>query len=149
YDPPDARRPGPNDPDWRAIAGPIADELVTMLDANPAAYSRVVAAIASIRGVLVPELKVLFVRRGDRRLQTATNLLIDLVRDDAEALAEIALEADDHQFLKLYPLLERHRTRAVPRLREAAARPSGPGDERDARHRAIAAIALLRLGEGG
>ncbi len=148
YDPPDGR-PGPDRPDWRAIAGPIADELVTTLDANPSAYSRMLAAIGPIRGILVPELKGLFVRRGDRRLQMATNLLIDLVRDDPDALAEIALEADDHQFLKLYPLLERHRMRVVPRLRDAAARPSGPGDERTASHRAIAAIVLLRLGEGG
>jgi hypothetical protein len=37
----------------------------------------------------------------------------------------------------------------VPRLRAAAARPEGPADERAARRRAIAAIGLLRLGEGG
>ena len=66
---------------------------------------------------------------------------------------DLALEADDRQFLKIYPLLERHRMRLASRLQAEASRPSAaqaPG-ERDhvAHRRAIAAMALLRLGEGG
>ncbi len=108
---------------WDEITGPVADELVTMLDANPAAYATLLDAVRPIRGVLIPKLKEHFVRRGDRRLQTATNLLIDLVRDDPHLVFELALEADDHQFLKIYPLLERHRSSIVAKLRIAAATP--------------------------
>ena len=115
-------------------------------------YTTVLEAVRPIRGVLIPKLRTLFVRRGDRGLQVATNLLIDLVRDDPNLVGELALEADDHQFLKVYPLLQRHRSRIVPKLQAAAARqaaqPPGGGDEGTARRRALAAICLLRLDEG-
>jgi eukaryotic-like serine/threonine-protein kinase len=150
FDPPDGPSPGQGRPGWDEIAGPIADELVTMLDANPAAYTALSLAVRPIRGILIPKLWALFVRRGDRRLQTATNLLIDLVRDDPDLVADLALEADDHQFLKVYPLLERHRSQIVPKLQAAAAElPAGGGDESAARRRGLAAICLLRLDQAG
>ena len=89
YDPPllSNARHGP--PAWDEIAGPVAEELVTMLDANPTAYATVLGAVRPIQGLLSGKLKEHFVRRGDRRLQTATNLLIDLVRDDPHAVCEL------------------------------------------------------------
>ena len=63
---PDGRVPGPTARTGGRSPGPIADELVTMLDANPAAYSRPCSRRSRpIRGVLVPELKGPFLRRGD------------------------------------------------------------------------------------
>ena len=119
YDPPEPSKSRHVPAAWDEIAGPVAEELATMLDANPAAYATVLDAVRPIQGVLSGKLKEQFVRRGDRRLQTATNLLIDLVRDDPHAVCELALEADDHQFLKIYPLLERHRSSIVPELRSS------------------------------
>ncbi len=124
FDPPDELDCRHGTSAWGEIAGPVADELVTMRDANPAAYATTLDALRPIRGVLIGKLKEHFVRRGDRRLQTATNLLIDLVRDDPDVVCELALEADDHQFLKIYPLLERHRSNIVPELRAAAGPPA-------------------------
>ncbi|MFI5454056.1 MAG: protein kinase [Isosphaerales bacterium] len=152
YDPPDGPQTGHGPSAWDEIAGPVAEELVTMLDANPAAYATVLDAVRPIQGVLIGKLKERFVRRGDRRLQTATNLLIDLVRDDPSVVCELALEADDHQFIKIYPLLEKHRSSIVPKLRATAAPPAaGPlvSDDEATARRALAAICLLRLGEGG
>jgi hypothetical protein len=149
YDPPRGPRTGPGRRRWEEIAGPITDALVTTLDANPAVYSPVVAAVLPIRGALIPRLKEFFRRREDGRRAMATTLLIDLARDDAEVVGDLALEADEHQFQRLYPLLERHREDLVPKFRVAAARPAGVAADRAVRRRAIAAIALLRLGEGG
>jgi hypothetical protein len=73
------------------------------------------------------------------------------VRDLPDVVGELALEADDHQFQKLYPLLERHRSRIVPKLRAAAAPAAaqpGSSDDEAAARRALAAICLLRLCEG-
>ena len=114
-----------------------------MLDANPVAYATVLDAVRPIQGVLIGKLREIFVRRGDRRLQTATNLLIDLVRDDPHVVCELALEADDHQFLKFYPLLQRHRSSIVPKLRATASPPADQPPVSDDE-----AIARLRPGGG-
>jgi hypothetical protein len=145
YDPPDSPRPAHGRAEWKEIAGPVGEELVTMLDANPAAYTTVLEAVRPIQGVLLPKLRELFVHRGDRRLQIATNLLIDLVRDDPDLVAELALEADDHQFLKIYPLLQKHQSRVAAKLRPVATEAVAAGDERAVRRRGLAAICLLRL----
>ena len=151
YDPQGRQHAGHGPSAWDEIAGPVAEELVTMLDADPAAYATVLDAVRPIQGVLIGTLKECFVRRGDRRLQTATNLLIDLVRDDPDLVCELALEADDHQFQKIYPLLQRHRSSIVDKLRATAAPPAAPppvqDDEATARC-ALAAICLLRLDAG-
>jgi eukaryotic-like serine/threonine-protein kinase len=151
YDAPDGPHSKHDPSPWNEIAGPVAEELVTMLDANPAAYPSVLDAVRPIQGVLFGKLKEIFTRRGDRRLQTATNVLIDLMRDDPDVVCQLALEADDHQFLKIYPLLEIHRSSIVPKLRAAAAPPAAQphqSDDQAAARRARAAICLLRLGEG-
>ena len=75
------------------------------------------------------------------------------MRDDPEVVADLALEADEHQFLKIYPLLERQRSRMVPKLQAEACAPAerqSAADEESMPPAAggLAAIGLLRLGEG-
>jgi eukaryotic-like serine/threonine-protein kinase len=154
YDPPPDGPPrGAGPRAWDEIAGSTADALVTTLDANPAVYATLLEAVQPIRSRLIPRLKEYFLRPNDDRRALATSLLVDLARDDPEVVADLALESDDRQFLKIYPFLGRHRMRLVSKLQAEASRPSAspaPG-ERDhvVRRRAIAAMALLRLGEGG
>ncbi len=138
---------------WDEIGGSTADALVAILDANPAAYASLLEAVRPIRMALIPRLREVFLRPNDDRRALVTSLLVDLAHDDPEVVGDLALEADDHQFPKIYPLLQRHRVSLVAKLRGEAARPSTapPPGERDhvARRRAIAAMALLRLGESG
>ena len=94
--------------------------------------------------------------RGARRL--ATSILADYASADPEQLVDLIVNADPEQFAVFLPGVASHRDVAIPILQEPRAgghpnlptrRGSDPSEkEADtlARHRATAAVALLRLG---
>lgn len=138
-------------PGWSEVGGDTADTLVTTLDENPASYLPMLSAIEPIRTFLIPRLREIFRHGQDARQPMTTSLLADLARTDADLVGELALEADAHQYQRLYALVETHRQQLVPRFEKAVKSPAVPAPkasaEAAARRRAIAAISLVRLGE--
>ncbi|MCU1376975.1 MAG: serine/threonine protein kinase, partial [Actinomycetia bacterium] len=136
---------------WTGVASATAENLVRVLDESPSDYAPFVGAIAPARGQLLSGLTAMFRNPDDRRHSLVTNLLVDLARDDPTAVAELAMSSDPDGFAKFFPLIQRHRTTLLPRFREIAAKSMVNASEEESirlsRRRALAAVALIRLGE--
>jgi eukaryotic-like serine/threonine-protein kinase len=141
---------------WRQIAPDVAHML---LGENPLLVNEWVDMLSPVGRSLLGPLADVSAGLSDasaRRL--ATSILADYARADPEQLVELLINADPEQFAVFLPGVKSHRGVAIPILQNRAAgghpnfptrRGSDPSEkEADtlARHRATAAVALLRLG---
>jgi formylglycine-generating enzyme required for sulfatase activity len=137
----------PDDPRWKQAAPAVVSRL---LAENQLLVGRWAAALRPVRGVLAPDLAAASrdARRPEAQRQLATSLAADFAADRADLLAELLLDADAQQFLTLFPLLQRRREEALPRLRAALGpNPKDAATDVLASRRVNAAVALLRLQE--
>jgi hypothetical protein len=148
------------DPDgagWREIAPEVAGLL---LGENPLLVNEWVDMLRPVgRSLLGPLADVCagLADRGARRL--ATSILADYASTDPEQLVELIVNADSEQFALLLPGVISHREAAIPLLRDCMTgkhknRPARRGSDATekeadtlARHKATAAVTLLRLGQ--
>lgn len=111
-------------------------------------------ALRPVKAALIESLLALFIdgAQAEPQRRVAFELLADYAADQPDILAELDKEADDGQHLVLLPSLRKHRDKVVPLFRQESAKPTSPihrEEERDrqARHLARAAIALVQLGD--
>jgi formylglycine-generating enzyme required for sulfatase activity len=140
----------PDSPNWHDYASVAVEHL---LKANPLFLRDWTQALQPAAGTLVGPLANVF--RGlaqPEKRQVAAEVLAMYARDNLALLADLVADSDADQFAILLPLLERQRESAKQLLQQELARQTPePGRESDrvvlARRRAVAATALLRLGQ--
>jgi formylglycine-generating enzyme required for sulfatase activity/tRNA A-37 threonylcarbamoyl transferase component Bud32 len=101
----------PNNRRWATAGSAAVEEL---LSANPLHLGAWVQALRPVRAALLGSLAEVF--RGRRLVefrQVATTVLADWAADRPELLGDLLLDADPKQDALLFPLLRRHRERAV------------------------------------
>jgi serine/threonine protein kinase/formylglycine-generating enzyme required for sulfatase activity len=111
---------------WEGIADAVAGQLVAE---NAVYLSYWLEAFRPVHDRLIPPLTVVFrdskpKRAPERAL--ATNLLAEYAADKSEVLAELLKDADDQQYVKLWPKVLPHREKAIPLLREELTRTLKP-----------------------
>jgi serine/threonine protein kinase len=157
----------PDDPRWEAVAAPLVERLVAENMLHVPAW---LDALRPVKDRLLPHLAVVFRHRREERTAErtlATSILADYASDRPELLADLLMDADDRQFLALFPRLQAAGESGVAVLvteldRQPEPRwdadPNDPGweriepaaqaeRERLAKRQANAAVALLRLGQ--
>jgi len=141
----------PADPALDAAAGEVARALLGEAIFQLNGWAE---ALEPIRPRLVGPLAAIF--RGPGRSETdrdiAADLLARLGRDDPERLAGLAMDAGPRAFASLWTVLAAYPDRAAAAMRGAigAPPPATPdGPEQAARRKAVAGVALVRLGEPG
>jgi serine/threonine protein kinase/formylglycine-generating enzyme required for sulfatase activity len=139
---------------WKTCSALVINDLVRE---NPVFLGQWSAAYRPVKDALLKPLAGIFrdlrpERAAERSL--ATNLLADYAADNPQMLADLLLDADDKQFVVLYPILKEQAERALPVLageidkKLPADLPSSDG-QRDklAKQQANAAVALLRMNQ--
>jgi formylglycine-generating enzyme required for sulfatase activity len=111
-------------------------------------------ALEPVRSALVHPLAAMFVEptfsEADRSI--AADLLAKLGRDAPDLLAQLAVQASPRAYAAFWPALLRHRARATDVMTASLAAPLPPRREeaeRACKEKAIAALTLWRLGQGG
>jgi formylglycine-generating enzyme required for sulfatase activity len=143
------------DPDgghWADVSGDVSNALVRE---NLLLVPRWAEALRPVSGRLIPALAEVFrdAGRPEAERDLATALLADYAAGRPGVLADLLLDADAKAYAALFPLLERHRERAIGLLTAELDRvvpDDGPDEvkERLAKRQASAAVALLQLGQG-
>jgi eukaryotic-like serine/threonine-protein kinase len=146
----------PNAAAWRRVAPEIA---TLLLGENPLLVNEWVGLLRPVGQSLIGPLADVSAElsdRGARRL--ATSILADYASADPQQVVDLIVNADPEQFVAYLPAVRSHREVAIPLLLARAAglhtnRPIRRGPDSSekqadtlARHRATAAVALLRLG---
>ena len=142
----------PDSPRWDNAIGPVAEQLVAV---DPVFLAVWMEALRPVREKLLVPLAVAFRdRREDRTAERAlaTSVLADYAADRPALLADLLQDADERQFVVLYPKAAAWREEAAGSCRETVDTPleswkSEAEKERAAKRQANAAAALLRLGE--
>jgi serine/threonine protein kinase/formylglycine-generating enzyme required for sulfatase activity len=137
-------------PRWAKIQDQVADDLVAV----PTVYlARWIDCLRPVRGKLLAPLAVAFrdVNRREKDRSLATEILADYAADQPAVLADLLLDADEKQFVVLYPKFKDHGEQTLRVLdvevnRRLPADAQASAKEKLARHQANAAVALLRLG---
>jgi formylglycine-generating enzyme required for sulfatase activity len=144
------------DPDsrqWDQSSGKVVEDLVSVNAVYLGLWSE---AFRPVKARLLSPLSVVFrdhkpERTAERTL--ATNILADYAADEPLVLADLLLDADEKQFVVLYPKYK-DQGEATRRVLYAEVDKQLPadakGDEKEklAKRQANAAVALLRLGQG-
>ena len=146
----------PDGSDWRQIAPDVASLL---LSENPLLVNEWVDLLRPVgRSLLGPLADVSAGLRDGGARRLATSILADYARDDPAQLVDLIVNADPEQFAAFLPGIKSHRTVAISLLQSRVAgdhpnlpmRRGSDSSEKDAdtlaRHRATAAMTLLRLG---
>jgi formylglycine-generating enzyme required for sulfatase activity len=106
----------PDSPRWQKAAGPVVRQLVAE---NVVHLDHWLAGFRPVRDRLLPELAAVYRDRAEERgpeRRVALKVLAEYAADRPAVLADLIMDADTSQFLKLFPLLSRQREAAVPRL---------------------------------
>jgi formylglycine-generating enzyme required for sulfatase activity len=141
----------PNNPDWEKVKESVAVHLVQ----EPTFFVPWwLDAFRPVRSHLLPQVALLIrdPARSDRERSMAVEILADYAADDPVLLANALMDADDKQFLILFPQLAKHEDlgarqlfgelqKSVPSELPA----SNPQREALAKRQANAAVALLRF----
>ncbi len=135
-----------------AAAGPVVDRLV---EVNPAFLADWMEALRPVREKLTAPLAVVFRDRTAERTaerSLATSVLADYAADRPETLADLLMDADDKQFVVLFPKVQANAGPAAALLNETIgkkldAEKTDDDKEHLAKRQANAAVALLRLGQ--
>ncbi len=143
YDPDGAR--------WDAAADPVVKRLV---EVDPAFLLAWMESLRPVREKLMAPLAVVFRDRTAERTaerSLATSVLADYA-DRPETLADLLMDADDKQFVVLFPKVQANAGPAAALLNETLgkkldAEKTEEDKEHLAKRQANAAVALLRLGQ--
>src|SRR5579871_2090932 len=97
----------PQNPRWVSVRQPVAEDLVEVPALHLATWTE---ALRSVLDKLRPPLESIFRDRQRRETErsSATEILADVAAGQANALAELLLDADATQFATLFPKLEKH-----------------------------------------
>jgi serine/threonine protein kinase/formylglycine-generating enzyme required for sulfatase activity len=134
---------------WARVDEAVTNDLVNV----PPVYLAVwMKAMFPARKKLLPPLASVY-RDGSRHeteRSIATDILAGYAADQPRLLADLLMDADDHQFRALYPTFESQAAAALPLLiaevdRELSSAKNNDAKERLAKRQANAAIAFLRL----
>jgi formylglycine-generating enzyme required for sulfatase activity len=143
----------PDSPRWDAAGDKVVQDLVRE-SANPAFLGIWLEGLRPVKARFLAPLAALFRERSAKRAAgraVAANILADYAADQPDLLADLLMDADDHQFLVLFPQVPAHGEAGLaPLLAEVNTQPPAGADEADketlARRKANAAAALFRLG---
>jgi serine/threonine protein kinase/formylglycine-generating enzyme required for sulfatase activity len=137
----------PNSQRWEKVNRSVADDLVKVPAVYLAAWMN---ALRPVRAGLLKPLAAVF--RDSSRRETersaATDVLADYAAGQTATLADLLLDADDKQFLVLFPKFKQQRDGAARLLAEIGKRPASVADQETlSKRQANAAVALLRMGK--
>lgn len=138
---------------WTQSAEFVARQLVEAVAYNPAQFGVLVDALRPAGRVLLAPLSEVLRHDGDgQRRAWATNLLASFAADQPETLADLACDADPHQYGVLFTRLQPYADRAIATARSELQRQpadDAPQEAKDllAKRQANAAVTLLRLNE--
>jgi formylglycine-generating enzyme required for sulfatase activity/tRNA A-37 threonylcarbamoyl transferase component Bud32 len=129
---------------WVDCSATLAGDLVA---ANPVFLGLWMEGLRPVRARLLTPLAAIFrdARRSETERMLATSILTDYAVDQPGVLADLVMDADTRQFAAVFPKLREHGARALGLLEQEVDQ-AWPADERGARRRANAAVALLRMG---
>ncbi|MDB5386947.1 MAG: stkP 5, partial [Planctomycetaceae bacterium] len=135
-------------PKWEQLQNQIADDLVNVPELHLPTWMN---AMRPVSHQLLPRFNVIF--RDSKRTEAERSLAIDFLfayADGPELRAELLMDADVHQFSRLFPnLLTADENALAPLLAEVekplSAETENAAKERLAKRQANAATALLRL----
>jgi formylglycine-generating enzyme required for sulfatase activity len=139
---------------WRGVSPFVADQLLAAVQRNPSHYDPLLKTLGPVRDRLVGPLSAVF-RSKERPSEDhtwATSILAEYAADRPDKLADLVQDADERQFVVLFPKLEAHRERAVAVMTETVglvldSKKSEEEKESLAKRQANAGVALLRLGQ--
>jgi formylglycine-generating enzyme required for sulfatase activity len=145
------------DPDSERWAGQGTAAVAELLEANPLHLGPWVEALQPVRAALLEPLGEAFrTAKSLGKREVAATVLAEYAFDQPTLLADLLCDGDDHQFAVLFPKLRQHATAVDLLLQELKRRPTadaknGPEAEQMAlaKRQAVAAAALLRLGQPG
>ncbi len=143
----------PDSPRWANASGKVVNDLV-LASVNPVFLGIWLEGLRPIKTRLAAPLAIIFRERDAKHAAErilAANILADYAADQPALLAELLMDADDKQFMAMFPKVREHGEPAMGPLRaELDARPSADASDDDkeilAKRQANAAAALLRLG---
>ena len=100
---------------WEKAKGDIADDLVKVPSVYLATW---VGLEVPVRSILLKPLAAIFrdTNRRETERSLATDILTDYAADQAEILADLLMDADEKQFVVLYPKLKEHGATGTQRL---------------------------------
>ena len=100
---------------WEKAKGDIADDLVKVPSVYLATW---VDLQRPVRSILLKPLAAIFrdTNRRETERSLATDILTDYAADQAEILADLLMDADEKQFVVLYPKLKEHGATGTQRL---------------------------------
>jgi serine/threonine protein kinase/formylglycine-generating enzyme required for sulfatase activity len=141
----------PVNPRWGKCGGQVAEALVAE---NPIYLGLWIEEFRPVKAPLLPALSGTF-RDGKRRESERTlaaTILAEYAADQPGTLADLLMDAGEHQFPLLYPKLKAHAERGAAFLAAELERdlPGGAREEEKeklAKRQASAAVALLRTGQ--
>ncbi len=141
----------PDDPRWNKIQETVANDFV----ASPAVYLQTwLEALRPVREKLLSPLSAVFrdPRRSETERALATDILADYAADRPQTLAELLLDADEKQFIVVFPKLERAGDAATPLLllelaKQLPADPAEADREKLGKRRTNAGVAMFKLGQ--
>jgi eukaryotic-like serine/threonine-protein kinase len=137
---------------WDKAGAVVVNDLVLE---NPVYLGLWSEAFRPVKNRLLPRLSEIFrdhqlERSAERSL--ATNLLADYAADQPQALADLAMDADDKQFAVIYPKFKEQGEAGLPALTSEIDRKLPPDAKDDAKEKlakrqANGAVALLRMNQ--
>lgn len=143
----------PESEKWAQAQELVGDNLVTV----PAVYlSLWMQALRPVRTKLLPQLSAVYRDAGRPSVERslATDILADYAADDAHTLADLLMDADDHQFAAIFLKLKERGEQGLPFLSgeidinlPADLPSSDEKREKLAKRQASAAVALLRMNQ--
>jgi formylglycine-generating enzyme required for sulfatase activity len=136
----------PDNPRWSKVGKDVVGRLFAE---NPFYQGQWAAALKPVKAALIGPLGDAFRDpQTPEQRQTAAIVLADYLADDADRLADLLLDADPRQYVVLMPVLQKHRTKAIERLRrELTANGVDRREPTLARRQGQAAATLLQLND--
>jgi hypothetical protein len=106
--------------DQPALAAFVVDRLLATVQRNPSHYPALLTMLHPVRGRLVEPLTRVFRERArpDADRSLATSLLAEYAAEQPDVLADLLLDADERQYVVLWPRLQPHRERAIGMLHQ-------------------------------
>jgi len=138
---------------WPKISATVVEKVLASIQKNPSNYSVFLTMFQPVSDHLLAPLSSVYRSkdRSDSERSFATNILAEFAKDRPEALVDLLLDADEKQFVVIFPKIEGQLDKASARFQEIVKAPlnsaiSQENRERQAKRQANAGIALLRLG---
>jgi formylglycine-generating enzyme required for sulfatase activity len=146
----------PHQERWQQASPFVTGQLLLAVQHNPSHYLPLLEMLRPVRKTLLGPLAEVFRRRQrpDSERLFAANILADYAALEPKLLADLLLDADEKQFVVIYPKFKEQGERGLPVLIGAIDRELPP-DAKDeakenlAKRQANAAVALLRMDQAG